>query len=102
MLPPTADWVLGARQPSRRPGRADHVEAIEAGKADLGFGNANSTADAIAGRKPFDAPARTVRHVVTFYSQYFRMVTPGTPASDPSSTRSPPATAPVCRGTTGT
>lgn len=53
-----------------------NVKAIEAGKADLGFGNANSTADAIAGRKPFDAPARNVRHVVTLYNQYFQMVTP--------------------------
>lgn len=53
-----------------------NVKAVEAGKADLGFGNANSTADAIAGRKPFDAPARNVRHLVTLYNQYFQMVVP--------------------------
>jgi TRAP transporter TAXI family solute receptor len=53
-----------------------NVKAIEAGKADLGFGNANSTADAVAGRKPFDAQARQVRHVVTLYNQYFQMAVP--------------------------
>jgi TRAP transporter TAXI family solute receptor len=53
-----------------------NVKAIEAGKADLGFGNANSTADAIAGRKPFDGQAKNVRHVVTLYNQYFQMVAP--------------------------
>jgi hypothetical protein len=53
-----------------------NVKAIEAGKAELGFGNANSTADAVAGRKPFDAPARNVRHVATLYNQYFQMVVP--------------------------
>jgi TRAP transporter TAXI family solute receptor len=53
-----------------------NVKAIEQGKADLGFGNANSTADAIAGRQPFEGQARNVRHVVTFYNQYFQMVVP--------------------------
>lgn len=53
-----------------------NVKAIEQGKADLGFGNANSTADAIAGRKPFDAKAENVRHVVTLYNQYFQMAAP--------------------------
>jgi TRAP transporter TAXI family solute receptor len=53
-----------------------NVKAVETGKADLGFGNANSTADAIAGRKPFDAPAKNVRHLVTLYNQYFQMVVP--------------------------
>jgi TRAP transporter TAXI family solute receptor len=53
-----------------------NVKAIEQGKADLGFGNANSTADAIAGRKPFDGQAKNVRHVLTLYNQYFQMVAP--------------------------
>ncbi|MBI4013557.1 MAG: TAXI family TRAP transporter solute-binding subunit [Candidatus Rokubacteria bacterium] len=53
-----------------------NVKAIEQGKADLGFGNANSTADAIAGRKPFDAKAENVRHVVTLYNQYFQITVP--------------------------
>ena len=53
-----------------------NVKAIEQGKADLGFGNANSTADAIAGRKPFDAQAQNVRHVVTLYNQYFQITVP--------------------------
>ncbi|SRR6266545_6178413 len=53
-----------------------NVKAVEAGKADLGFGNANSTADAIAGRMPFDGEAKNVRHVLTLYNQYFQMVAP--------------------------
>ncbi len=53
-----------------------NVKAVEAGKADLGFGNANSTADAIAGRKPFDGQAKNIRHVATLYNQYFQMVVP--------------------------
>jgi TRAP transporter TAXI family solute receptor len=53
-----------------------NVKAIEQGKADLGFGNANSSADAVAGRKPFDGKAENVRHVVTLYNQYFQMVAP--------------------------
>jgi TRAP transporter TAXI family solute receptor len=53
-----------------------NVKAIEAEKADMGFGNANSTADAIAGRKPFDAATRNVRHVATLYNQYFQMAVP--------------------------
>jgi TRAP transporter TAXI family solute receptor len=53
-----------------------NVKAVEQGKADLGFGNANSTADAIAGRKPFDGEAKNVKHVLTLYNQYFQMVVP--------------------------
>lgn len=53
-----------------------NVKAIEQGKADLGFGNANSTADAVAGRKPFDGKAENVRHVLTLYNQYFQMTVP--------------------------
>jgi hypothetical protein len=53
-----------------------NVKAVEEGKADLGFGNANSTADAVAGRKPFDKPASNVRHVATLYNQYFQIVVP--------------------------
>lgn len=53
-----------------------NVKAIEEGKAELGFGNANSTADAVAGRKPFAAPSSNVRHVVTLYNQYFQMAVP--------------------------
>src|SRR6266545_992135 len=53
-----------------------NVKAVEARKADLGFGNANSTADAIAGRMPFDGEAKNVRHVLTLYNQYFQMVAP--------------------------
>jgi TRAP transporter TAXI family solute receptor len=53
-----------------------NVKSVESGRADLGFGNANSTADAIAGRKPFDGEAKNVRHVLTLYNQYFQMVVP--------------------------
>lgn len=53
-----------------------NVKAIEESKADLGFGNANSTADAVAGRAPFSAPAKNVKHLVTLYNQYFQMVAP--------------------------
>jgi uncharacterized protein len=53
-----------------------NVKAIEAGKADLGFGNANSTADAVAGRPPFAGQAKNVRHVATLYDQFFQMAVP--------------------------
>lgn len=53
-----------------------NVKAIEEGKADLGFGNANSTADAVAGRAPFSAASKNVKHLVTLYNQYFQMATP--------------------------
>jgi len=35
-----------------------NVEAVEAGKADLGFANSVSTVDAIDGKPPFDAKAQ--------------------------------------------
>ncbi len=54
-----------------------NVKAIQGGKADLGFGNANSTADGYAGRAPFDSPTKDVLHVATLYNQYFQMVVPG-------------------------
>lgn len=53
-----------------------NVKSVEDGKADLGFGNANSTADAIAGRAPFSGQAKNVKHLVTLYNQYFQMVAP--------------------------
>lgn len=53
-----------------------NVKAIAVGKADLGFGNANSTADGYAGRAPFDSATTDVLHVVTLYDQVFQMVVP--------------------------
>ena len=52
-----------------------NVEAIEAGKADLGFANSVSTVDAINGNPPFESPAENVCHLATLYPQYFQIVT---------------------------
>lgn len=51
-----------------------NVLAVEKEKAQLSFGNANSTADAIAGRPPFGEEATHVRHVATLYPQVFQVV----------------------------
>lgn len=53
-----------------------NVKAIFEGKADLGFGNANSTADGTAGRAPFEKPTANVKHLLTLYNQYFQVVVP--------------------------
>lgn len=51
-----------------------NVKAVEAGKADMGFGNSISTVDGVAGRAPFDAKATNVCNVATLYPQYFQIV----------------------------
>ncbi|MEO5695735.1 MAG: TAXI family TRAP transporter solute-binding subunit [Burkholderiaceae bacterium] len=51
-----------------------NVKAIEAGKADLGFANSISTVDGVAGRAPFDTPAKNVCNVATLYPQFFQVV----------------------------
>ncbi len=51
-----------------------NVKAIEAGKADIGFANSISTVDGIAGRAPFDTPAKNVCNVATLYPQYYQVV----------------------------
>ncbi|MBL26007.1 MAG: C4-dicarboxylate ABC transporter substrate-binding protein [Rhodospirillaceae bacterium] len=51
-----------------------NVLAVEKGKAQLSFGNANSTADAIAGRPPFGEEAPHIRHVATLYPQVFQVI----------------------------
>ena len=51
-----------------------NVKAVEGGKADMGFGNSISTVDGIAGRAPFDTPAKNVCNVATLYPQYFQVV----------------------------
>lgn len=55
-----------------------NVRAIETGKADLGFGNTISTADAIAGTgdPPFNEKHTKVCNVATLYPQFFQVVVP--------------------------
>ena len=51
-----------------------NVKAVEAGKADMGFGNSISTVDGVAGRAPFDAATKNVCNVATLYPQYLQIV----------------------------
>ncbi len=51
-----------------------NVKAIEGGKADMGFANSISTVDGIAGRAPFESPAKNVCNVATLYPQYYQVV----------------------------
>jgi len=53
-----------------------NVRAIEEGKAEIGFGNTISTADAVAGtgEAPLDKPHTKVCNVATLYPQYFQVV----------------------------
>ena len=51
-----------------------NVKAVEAGKADLGFGNSISTVDGVAGRAPFDTKAKNVCNVASLYPQFFLVV----------------------------
>jgi TRAP transporter TAXI family solute receptor len=51
-----------------------NVRGIEEGKAEVGFGNSISTADAIAGADPFKQPHKNVCNVATLYPQYFQVV----------------------------
>ncbi len=50
-----------------------NVQGVETGKAEIGFGNAVSTADGVAGRDPFKAPTQNVRQLATLYLQYFQI-----------------------------
>ncbi len=51
-----------------------NVLGVQAGKADLGFGNGVSTVDGMAGREPFKEKTANVCQVATLYFQYFHMV----------------------------
>lgn len=51
-----------------------NVRAIEEGKADVGFGNSISTADAMTGKPPFNKPHANVCNVASLYPQYFQFV----------------------------
>lgn len=51
-----------------------NVRGIEEGKADVGFGNTISTADATAGNPPFTKKHAKVCNMGTLYPQYFQVV----------------------------
>lgn len=51
-----------------------NVQAVQAGKADMGFGNSISTADGIAGRPPFKEKTSNVCNIASLYPQYFQIV----------------------------
>lgn len=51
-----------------------NVRAIETGKAEVGFGNTITTADAIKGNPPFNAAHKDVCNVASLYPQYFQVV----------------------------
>jgi TRAP transporter TAXI family solute receptor len=51
-----------------------NVRGVEEGKADIGFANSISTADAMAGRPPFNKPHANVCNVASLYPQYFQFV----------------------------
>jgi hypothetical protein len=53
-----------------------NVRAIEEGKAEIGFGNTITTADAVAGtgEAPLDKKHSKVCNVATLYPQYFQLV----------------------------
>ena len=51
-----------------------NVKGVDAGKADLGFGNSISTVDGVAGRAPFDTPTKNVCNVASLYPQYYQVV----------------------------
>lgn len=52
-----------------------NVRAVEEGKAEIGFGNSITSADAIQGRAPFGKPHKNVCNLATLYPQYFQVVT---------------------------
>lgn len=51
-----------------------NVNAVHAGKADMGFGNSISTVDGVAGRAPFKEKTSNVCNVASLYPQYFQIV----------------------------
>ena len=55
-----------------------NVRGIEEGKAEIGFANTISTADAVAGtgEAPLDKKHAKICNVATLYPQYFQVVTP--------------------------
>mgnify|MGYP001085499974 CR=1 FL=1 len=53
-----------------------NVRAIDAGKAEIGFGNSISTVDGLAGNPPFPKKQTDICNVATLYPQYFQMLVP--------------------------
>lgn len=51
-----------------------NVRAIETDKAEVGFGNTITSADAIKGNPPFNEPHKKVCNVASLYPQYFQAV----------------------------
>lgn len=51
-----------------------NTRAIEEGKADVGFGNSITTADAINGNPPFEKKHGKVCNVASLYPQYFQAI----------------------------
>jgi TRAP transporter TAXI family solute receptor len=51
-----------------------NVRGIQEGKVEIGFANSISTADAMAGRAPFNKPHSDVCNVASLYPQYFQFV----------------------------
>lgn len=66
--------IPGTR-PSVLPGAGIiNIQELEAGRAEIGFGNLVSTVDALAGREPFQARARNIRQLGILSFQYFHAV----------------------------
>ncbi len=51
-----------------------NVRAIETDKAEIGFGNTITSADAVKGNAPFKEPHKNVCNVASLYPQYFQAV----------------------------
>lgn len=51
-----------------------NARAIQEGKAEIGFGNTITTADAVAGKAPFNKAHDKLCNVATLYPQYFQVV----------------------------
>jgi len=51
-----------------------NVRGVEEGKADIGFANSISTADAMSGRPPFNKPHVNVCNIASLYPQYFQFM----------------------------
>jgi len=50
-----------------------NVVGVEGGKADIGFGNSPTSADAVFGKAPFKAKANNVKQMANLYPQYYQM-----------------------------
>ena len=51
-----------------------NVRAIETGKAEIGFGNTITSADAVKGNAPFTEAHKNVCNVASLYPQYFQAI----------------------------